>query len=73
MSDKKKKETNPQYVKKTITYCLKCGKKTNKENIKEVELKNKIGQQKSTCVVCDSKKSTFLESIKPINPIKSKN
>ena len=47
-------------------------KKTKKENIKEVELK-KIGQQKSTCVVCDSKKLTFLESIKPIKPIKSKN
>ena len=35
-------------------------------------LKNKIGKQRSTCVVCDSKKPTFLKPIKPIKPIKSK-
>ena len=38
-------------------YCLKCGEKN--EDIKGVELENKIGQQKSTCVACDSKISTF--------------
>ena len=32
-----------------------------KKNIKGVPLENKIGQQKSTCVDCDSKKSTFLK------------
>ena len=73
MSDKKKKETNPQYVKKTIAYCLKCGKKNKQRKHKRSRIKNKIRQQKSTCVVCHSKKSTFLESIKPIKPIKSKN
>ena len=29
------------------------------ENIDEVALENKIGQQKSTCVVCDSRKLPF--------------
>ena len=32
-----------------------------KKNIKGVPLENKIGQQKSICVDCDSKKSTFLK------------
>ena len=53
----------PQYMKKEKnTYCLVCKKKTDnkKENRK---LENKIRQQ-------DSKKSTFLKSIKQI---KSKN
>ena len=46
-------------------------KRKQKDNkiIKGVALENKIGQQKSTCVKCDSKKSTFL---KPIKPIKNK-
>ena len=35
-----------------------------KENIKGVALENKIGQEKSTWLVCDSKKSTFLKPIK---------
>ena len=52
-------------MKKNVTYCLKCGKKeTKNEEIKGVEMENKIGRQKSTCVVCDSKKSTFLKPIK---------
>ena len=38
--------------------------KTKNKNIKEVALKNKIGQQKLTCVDCDSKKSSFSERIK---------
>ena len=61
MSGKKKyKETKPKYVKKEIRYCLKCvGKKTKNENIIGIELENKIGQEKSTCIVCDSRKSTF--------------
>ena len=48
MSGKKSKKTKPKYVKKEISYCLKCGRKTKNENIKGVALENKIGQQKST-------------------------
>ena len=62
------KETKPKYKKKRISYCLKCARKTKNENIEGVALENKMGQQRSTCVVCDSKKSTFL---KPIKLIKS--
>ena len=32
-----------QCVKKKISYCLKCGRKTKNENIKGVALENKIG------------------------------
>ena len=65
----KNKETKPKYIKKENSYCLVCKKKTDNKNIKGVALENKIGQQKSICVDCDSKKSTFL---KPIKPIKNK-
>ena len=34
---------------------------------------NKIGQQKSTCFVCGSKKPTFSKPIKPIKLVESKN
>ena len=44
--------------KQKISYCLKYGKK-KKENIKGIAIENKIGQEKSICVVCDSKKSNF--------------
>ena len=47
---KKKKPVIVQGVKK---------KTTKNKNIQGVALENKIGQQKSTCVDCDSKKSTF--------------
>ena len=63
MSGKKIKETKLKYVKKEISYCLKCGRKTKNENIKGVALKTKIGQQKSKCIVCDSRESTFLKPI----------
>ena len=57
MSDKK---TKLQYVKKKENlYCLVCKKKTDNKNIKGVALENTAGQEKSTCVKCDSKKSTF--------------
>ena len=39
------------------------------ENTEGIVLKNRIGPQRSTCVVCDSRKLIFL---KPIKPIKSK-
>ena len=32
--------------------------------MKGLAFENKIGQQKSTCVNCDSKKSTFLKRVK---------
>ena len=54
---------------KKNNYCLVFEKKTNNKNIKGVRLENKIGQPKSTCVDCGSRKSTFL---KPIKPIKNK-
>ena len=63
MSRKKNKETKPKYAKKEISYCLKCGRKTENENIKGVALETKIAQQKSKCTVCDSRKSTFLKPI----------
>ena len=40
--------------------------KKQTENIKGIALENKIGQQKSMCVDCDSKKLTFQKPIKPI-------
>ena len=47
-------------------------KNTKNEDIKGVELENKMRRQKSTCVACDSKISTFFKPIKPIKPLKSK-
>ena len=40
--------------------------KKNRKMKTGVELQNKIGQQKSKCLVCDSKKSSFSKPIKPI-------
>ena len=37
--------------------------KAKHKSIKGVTLENKIGQQKSTCVDCDSKKSIFLKKV----------
>ena len=48
------------------------GKKRKNEHIEGVALENKIGQQKSTLAVCDSKQATFLKPIKQIKQIKSK-
>ena len=59
------KKEKPKYVKKTQLLCS-MQKKTKSKSIKGVALENKIGQQKSICVDCDSGKSTFLKSIKPI-------
>ena len=53
--------------KKTLT--AQFVKKTDNKNIKGVALESEIGQQKSTCFDCGSRKSTFL---KPIKPIKNK-
>ena len=60
MSDNKNKKTKPHNVKKKISHYLKCERKKKKnENVKWVALENKKGQQKLTCVVCNSRKSTF--------------
>ena len=65
-----KPKEKPKYVKKKENfYCLVCEKKTDNKNIKGVTLENQTGQQKSMCVDCGSRKSTFL---KPIKPIKNK-
>ena len=61
-----KSKEKPKYVKKEDSYCVGCRKTTTttKKNIKGVALEIKIGQQKSICVDCDFKKSTFLKGIK---------
>ena len=59
-----KSKGKPKYVKKEDSYCVGCKKNTKNKNIKGVALENKIGQQKSTCVDCDSKKSTFFKRVK---------
>ena len=55
---------NQHTQKKEDSYCVGCRKKTKNKNIKGVASENKIGQQKSMCVACDSKKSTFLKRVK---------
>ena len=51
-------------VKKEDCYCVGCRKNTKNKNIKEVPLENKIRQQNSPCIDCDSNKSTFLKQVK---------
>ena len=63
MSDKKNKETKPIYVEKN-QLLLKKWKRTKNEDIKvvavaEVALESKIGQHKSTCLICGSRKLSF--------------
>ena len=59
MSDKK-------YVKKKISYCLKCKKQTrNKVIHKTLMLVNLIPQQSSRCKDCNAKKSVFVKEYKP--------
>ena len=50
----------PKAIKKKSSYCLKCIKR-QLINLSEEKTENKTAQQKSRCVVCDSKKSTFLK------------
>ena len=59
-----KSKEKRKYVKKEDSYCVGCRKKTKNKNIKGVALENKIGQQKSTYIDCDSKKSPFLKRVK---------
>ena len=55
-----KSKEKPKYLKKQDSYCVGCRrKKTKNKNIKGVALESKIGQLKSTCDDCDSKKSFF--------------
>ena len=54
-----KSKEKPKSVKKEDSYCVGCRKKTKNKNIKGVALENKIGQQKSTCVVVVLKNQPF--------------
>ena len=59
-----KTKEKPKYVKTEYSYCIGCRNKTTKnKNIKGMALENEIGQQKSTCVKCVSKKSVFVKKI----------
>ena len=57
-----KTKEKPKYVKKGISYCSKCGKKNNKE-IKEFNLENNTGLQKTACSICDKQKPIFLKRV----------
>ena len=60
MNDKK-------YVKKEISYCLKCKKQTrNKDIHKALMLVNLIPQQSSKCFTCNARKSFFVKGYKRI-------
>ena len=50
---------NQNAKKKEESYCVGCRKKTKHKNIKGIALENKMRPQKSMCVDCNSKKSTF--------------
>ena len=55
----KSKEKPKCEKKKEESYCVGCRKKTKHKNIKGIALENKMRPQKSMCVDCNSKKSTF--------------
>ena len=58
MSDKK-------YVKKVISYCLKCKKQTGNEDIHKPLLPvNLIPKQSSKCKSCNVRKSIFVKEYK---------
>ena len=56
-------QKNPKICKKRRS--LSC--RVQNKGIKGVALQNKIGQQKSACVDCDSKRPTFLKRMKTKN------
>lgn len=45
-------------------YCVKCRQKTESKNVREGTTKNNKKILKSTCLVCESKKSTFVKNEK---------
>src|SRR5215475_9118588 len=47
-----------------LLYCVKCRQKTESKDISEVITKNNRRMLKSTCTVCDGKKSSFAKSDK---------
>ena len=59
-----KKREKTKYVKKKSVIPLNVKKKTNNKEIKGFNLENKIELQKSTCSVCDKKKSTSFKTSK---------
>ena len=46
-----------------LSYCLKCKKKKNTENINQRVSKTSTGKKMilSQCIICDSKKSNFMK------------
>ena len=54
-----KSKEKPKCEKKEESCCVGCRKKTKHKNIKGIALENKMRPQKSMCVDCNSKKSTF--------------
>ena len=52
------------YAKKQDTYCLRCQKRTDNKSITVKQVVNKLIVQKSTCAVCSSKKSVFVNEYK---------
>ena len=61
-----KKENKTSIREEKNQLLLKMWKKTKNKNIARVALEDKVRQKKSMCVVCDSRKSTFLKPIRPI-------
>ena len=59
-----KSKEKPKYVKKKPVIVQGVEIKAKNKNVKGVALENKLAQQKSTCVDCDFKKSTFLKQVK---------
>ena len=45
----------------TSLYCLKCKIKTDTANIAYVKTKNNRNMMKGICIVCNSKKSSFIK------------
>ena len=48
---------------KELSFCMHCHKKTGNKNI-HISMVNGRKVQKSNCVICNSKKSTFLPNTK---------
>jgi hypothetical protein len=42
-------------------YCVKCKKKTNSKNIKQVMTKNKRKMLKGICPICDTTQCQFIK------------
>ena len=56
----------------SLFYCLKCKKKTESDNIEEIQTPNGSVRSLSTCCVCNSKKSSFVSLKKDNGVLKAK-